>query len=80
MPNTNNFKKFYAISFAWQLGFLVIFSLGGFLFLGIEMDKFFSSSPLFLIFGLIIGLAVSVYETYHMLIPIIKEEKNNAKH
>lgn len=75
MAKNNNFKKFYAVSFAWQLGFLIIFSLGGFMFLGFEADKHFNTSPLFLILGLLVGLAVSIYETYHMLIPLIKEEK-----
>jgi F0F1-type ATP synthase assembly protein I len=75
MAKNDNFKKFYAVSFAWQLGFLIIFSLGGFMFLGLEADKYFNTNPLFLIIGLIVGLVVSIYETYHMLIPIIKTEE-----
>lgn len=45
------------------------------MFLGLEADKYFNTNPLFLIIGLIVGLVVSIYETYHLLIPIIKTEE-----
>lgn len=76
MPKKDGFKIFYAISIALQLGFIIVFSIIGFLWLGIWMDKTFQSSPLFLITGVIVGITVTVYETYHLLIPLVK---NNSK-
>ncbi len=70
----NNFKIFYALSFAWQLGFLIVVSIGGFLFLGFWGDKFFSTQPLFLIFGLLVGIVVTIYEVHHLLAPLIKDK------
>lgn len=71
MSQKNNFKIFYALSLAWQLGFIVAVPLGGFLFLGFLVDKFFKTQPLFLIVGLLVGVIVTVYEVYHLLVPLI---------
>ena len=74
-----NFKTFYAISFAWQLGFVIAVPLAVFMFLGYLGDKFFNTSPLCLIGGVVLGIAVIVYEVYHSIIPLIKDNNNNNK-
>lgn len=66
------FNTFYALSVAWQLGFIVIAPIGGFLFLGFLGDKFLGTGPLFLIIGIAVGIAITVYEVYHLIIPLIK--------
>lgn len=76
MPKKSGFKTFYALSLAWQLGFLIAVPLAGFMFLGFLGDKFLKTSPLFLILAIIAGLSITVYEVYHMLIPLIR---NNGK-
>ncbi len=74
----NNFKTFYALSIAWQLGFLVAIPIGISLFLGIWIDKFLGTTPLFLLLSLLIGVTVTIYDIYHALEPFIK--KNKDKH
>jgi len=74
MPQKNNFKTFYALSLAWQLGFLIAMPIGGFMFLGFLADNFLKTSPLLLIVGLFTGLAITVYEVYHLFIPLIKND------
>lgn len=66
---------FYAISLAWQLGFLIVFSIGGFLFLGYLLDEYFKTLPLFILVGLIVGLVITFYEVYHYLMPVIKNNQ-----
>lgn len=81
MPeNSPTFKKFYAISLAWQLGFLISFSLIGFGALGYFLDHKLATFPLLSLIGLGIGIITSIFETYHMLVPIIKQEGSDAHH
>jgi len=71
MPRKNSFKIFYALSLVWQLGFLVAVPIGGFLILGLWLDKKFDSSPIVLIAGIAFGMIVVIYEIYHLIIPLI---------
>jgi len=71
-PQKNSFKTFYAISFAWQLGFLIIFPIAGFIALGLWLDAIFQTPPFLLLLGVIAGLTITGYEVYHSLIPLIK--------
>ena len=77
MPKKDDFKTFYVISIAWQLGFLIAVPIGGFLFLGFLGDKFFRTKPFLLILGIILGIIITIYEVYHLLIPLIKDNKKN---
>lgn len=79
MNKKNNFAIFYAISLAWQLGFVIIVPIGGFLFLGFLADKFLKTKPLFLIIFLLIGIIVTIYETYCLFIPLVKKNNKNNK-
>jgi len=74
MSQKDNFKTFYALSLAWQLGFLIAIPISSFLFLGILGDRFFKTQPLFLILGLLVGIIITVYEVYHSIILIIKDK------
>jgi F0F1-type ATP synthase assembly protein I len=77
MLKKSNFKIFYALSFAWQLGFLIVIPIGGFIFLGSLLDRIFNTQPMFLIIGLLAGLIITVYEIYHLLIPLIKDKEDD---
>ncbi len=79
MSEKNGFKVFYAISIALQLGFVIVFSIIGFLWLGVWADKAFGTSPLFLLTGVIVGITITIYETYHMLTPLIKNNSKDKK-
>jgi len=72
--NKDGFKLWYAISFAFQLGFIVVFPIVGFIVLGLWIDRAFNSTPLLLIVGVFVGFAVTVYEVYHFLIPLIESK------
>ncbi len=76
MAKKNTPNTIYAISFAWQLGFLIAVPIAAFLLLGLFADRFFGTYPLFLILGIIVGIAITIYEVYNLLIPLIKKEKN----
>lgn len=76
-PEKNNFKIAYALSLAWQLGFLVAVPIGVFLFLGFRGDKALGTSPLLLIISLLIGVIITIYEVYHLFIPLIKDKGND---
>jgi F0F1-type ATP synthase assembly protein I len=77
MAKKQNLKLFYSLSFAWQLGFLVVVPIGGFMFVGYGVDRLLATFPLFLILGVIVGLSITVYEIYHLLVPLIKEDDND---
>ncbi len=70
-------KLLYALSLAAQLGFLIIAPLVGFIWLGVFLDRKFSSAPAFLLTGLVIAFALTGYETYHLLEPLL--EKNGRR-
>jgi len=74
MPQKDNFKIFYALSLAWQLGFIIVVPIGGFLFLGILGDKFFKTQPFLSLLGLIVGIVAAIYEAYYSLIPLIEDK------
>jgi len=74
MSQKDGYKIFYALSLAWQLGFLIALPIIGFILLGFWSDKFFKTQPIFLIFGLLLGILITIYEVYHWLIPLIKNK------
>ncbi len=70
-------KLLYALSFAAQLGFLIIAPLAGFIWFGVYLDRTFSASPSFLLTGLFVGLAITGYETYRLLEPLLDKDKHD---
>ncbi|HHE67497.1 MAG TPA: AtpZ/AtpI family protein [Candidatus Parcubacteria bacterium] len=79
-PKKDYFKMFYALSLAWQLGFIIAVPIGGFLFLGFLADNFLKTKPLFLVIGFVAGFLITLYEVYHMFLPLINQKKENDKH
>lgn len=79
MAKEDVFKIFYAISFAWQLGFMIALPIGGFIILGLFLDGYFGTRPWLLFMFLFIGLVVTFYEIYHSVAPLLenKKEKEN---
>lgn len=67
----NGFKTWYALSFAFQLGFLIVVPIVGFILLGLWGDKYFHIAPLLLVAGVIIGIVITAYEVYHLIRPLI---------
>jgi len=79
MPKKSGFKTFYALSLAWQLGFLIAVPIGGFMFVGYLGDRFLKTQPLLLLAGLFVGIFVTIYEVYHMLTPLIEKDSQKEK-
>ena len=71
----NSFSLFYALSIAWQLGFLIAIPIALFIFLGHLADVFLKTSPILLFVGLIAGVIITIYEVYNLLVPIVKNKK-----
>lgn len=67
------FKIWYAISLAFQLGFLIVVPIGGFMLLGLWGDNYFHTAPLLLITGVVVGVIITAYEVYHLLSPLIRK-------
>ena len=61
MPASKEFKTVYAVSIAFQLGFLIAAVMIGFIFFGIIADHYFGTSPLFLIVGCIVGFIATLF-------------------
>ena len=77
----NRFKVLYALSLAWQMGFIIAIPIAAFILLGIFVDKIFLSSPLFVIIGALLAISLTFYELYHWLLPFLEEKDNkNAEH
>ncbi len=72
MEDKSGFKTWYAVSFAFQLGFLIIAPIAGFMLLGLWGDNGLRTSPWLLMTGIVVGTVVSAYEVYHLLTPLIK--------
>lgn len=79
MPsNKKGFKIFYALSIAWQLGFIIAVPIGGFMLLGLWGDNVLGTRPFLLVVSLFIGFIITAYEIYHMFYPLIKEDEKDA--
>jgi ATP synthase protein I len=77
MPKKSGFKFSYALSIATQLWFMVAASIGGFLALGIWLDGKFGSAPLFLLVGMVVGIALTIYEVHHIIQPLITPDEDD---
>ena len=64
METSKNGKSFKALPLAFELGFTIALPLALFAFFGRLVDKAFSTTPLFLLSGIGIALAVTTYFIY----------------
>jgi len=84
-PESNGRKKsdqlnvFYALSLAWQMGFLIIAPILLFLFGGYMIDKWLKTAPLFIIISIFAALAVSVYEIHHLIKPMLESSRKELE-
>jgi hypothetical protein len=80
MAKKVEFKLWYALSFAAQLGFLIVFPLVGFIWLGVYLDGRLATSPSFILLGLFTGLVITSYETYRLMEPLLEKENHKRRH
>lgn len=71
---SDKFNLLYAISLAWQLGFMIVVPIGGFALLGWWGDKTLKTSPFLFLVGIIIGIISAFYNTYRSLLPLIRDK------
>ncbi len=60
------------IGVGWFIGISILLGL----LAGSWLDSKFDTKPLFVIFGLILGLIVAFYGVYQMLLPLIRNKQN----
>ena len=72
------FKLTYALSLITQIGVAVSLTSGIFILSGIYADRYFGTSPVFIILGAIIALAASMYEVYLLVLPFRNENGNGT--
>jgi F0F1-type ATP synthase assembly protein I len=77
MQEKGGFKTWYAFSLAWQLGFIIAFSIAGFMFLGFLGDQFLGSAPYLLILGIFLGVVVTIYEVHNLISPLIHNKNEH---
>ena len=71
MERKSQFRVLYAVSFAWQLGFLIAIPMVLLILIGLWLDNYFQTHPLFIVAGAVAGISLTVYEVYHHLHPLI---------
>jgi len=69
------FQSWYAFGLVFQLGFSLALPLVIGIAGGAWLDKKFSTSPLFTLIGLMVGLSIAGYSFYMDILPLIKRNK-----
>ncbi len=64
-------EKFNALSFAFELGYLIAGPIVFFGLVGRFLDKYLNSSPYFLLGGILLSLLISVFLVYKKAIKIL---------
>lgn len=74
MSKEHSTKTSHALSFARQLGFLIVIPIAFFLGAGAAGDRFVGSHHVLLLAGVIVGIAIGIASTYFLLQPFLKEK------
>lgn len=74
MRDKKNSNLFYLISLALQLGFSIAVPLALFVWVGVFLDRKFSTSPLLTILFTLFSFIVIFFETQSYLLPLIKKK------
>ena len=70
----------YSLNLATHLGFMIAIPIVVFIALGNFLDGCFNTGPIFILLGLLLALAVSIYEIYKSILPVLdKSEKDGNK-
>ena len=63
------------VAMGWFIGICIVLGIGG----GLWLDSKFDASPILVIVGLLLGIAVAFYGVYRMILPNINEQQNKRK-
>ncbi len=59
------------VGMGWYVGICIVLGVVG----GLWLDKKFNTEPTLVIVGLISGVVIAFYGVYHMIIPIMSNQK-----
>lgn len=68
-----------AFALGWEMGYTITVPLVLFALLGRFADKYYGTSPLLLLGGIILSIFVSIFLLYRKFKKIIKEQEEEAK-
>lgn len=68
------------VGLAMQMGYLIVIPLVAFAIAGRFIDKFFASSPLFFLIGVLVAIALSTILVYRKTTALLKETENTTAH
>ena len=62
------------------VGFFIVFWILAGVFLGLWLDNKFDTEPIFILSGLVVGLAIAIFGVYRMIRPLMndKQDKENG--
>lgn len=63
---------FRLIGVGWYIGISILLGIVG----GVWLDSKYDTKPLWVIVGLVLGIAVAVYGVYQMLLPLIRDKND----
>ena len=63
------------VAMGWYIGICIVLGVAG----GLWFDSKFDASPILVIVGLLLGIAVAFYGVYRMILPNINEKQNKRK-
>ena len=63
------------VAMGWYIGICIVLGVAG----GLWLDSKFDASPILVIVGLLLGIAVAFYGVYRMILPNINEKQNKRK-
>lgn len=72
----------YVLGLGTQFGLMIAATLALTLIAGVCLDKLLHTKPLFILLGVIIGIAASILEIFNVVIPILEKNQkvnNNQK-
>ncbi|MDE1970524.1 MAG: AtpZ/AtpI family protein [Patescibacteria group bacterium] len=72
----DQFKVWYAVSLAWQLGFYIVLPIAFMMWLGNAVDRAWNISPLGVSIGIFLGIVLTVYEITHLLMPLLSHDED----
>ena len=60
------------VGVGWYIGLCIFFGVWG----GLWLDSRLNTTPVFVIAGLIIGVAIAIYGVYRMLLPLMGNRRD----
>lgn len=63
------------LGIGWYIALCIVLGVGS----GLWLDRKFGTGVILTLIGLALGLILSIYGAYEMLIPVLRDKQNNRK-